>query len=56
VDGPLGLVLGGIEFEGSTGYWQTWCCVPLDRNPPTVSVEQPSALKDGSRASDCTDV
>jgi hypothetical protein len=45
---PLGLVLGGIEFEDGRGYWQTWYCVPLDRDPPTGVVGKPSALKDSS--------
>ena len=46
---PLGLVLGGIEFEGGTGYWQTWYCTPLDPHPPAGMVEKPVALKGSSR-------
>jgi hypothetical protein len=28
---PVGMVLGGIEFEGGAGFLQTWHCVPWDR-------------------------
>ncbi len=46
---PLALVLGGIEFVGGTGYWQTWYCTPLDRHPLANMVGKPAALKDSSR-------
>ncbi|WP_043458851.1 hypothetical protein [Azohydromonas australica] len=46
---PLALVLGGIEFEGGTGYWQTWYCTPLDREPLTGMAGKPSGLRDSSR-------
>jgi hypothetical protein len=46
---PLALVLGGIEFEGGTGYWQTWYCTPLDRHPLAGMVGKPAASKDCSR-------
>jgi hypothetical protein len=29
---PVGMVLGGIEFEGGTGFLQTWHCVPGERS------------------------
>jgi hypothetical protein len=46
---PLALVLGGIEFEGGTGYWQTWYCTSLDRRPLAGMVEKPRVLKGSAR-------
>jgi hypothetical protein len=28
---PIGMVLGGIEFEGGAAFLQTWHCVPWER-------------------------
>jgi hypothetical protein len=47
---PLALVLGGIELEGGTGYWQTWYCTPLDRHPLAGMDERPRVVKDSARA------
>lgn len=32
---PVGMVLGGIEFEGGAGYMQSWHCVPWERSTRT---------------------
>jgi hypothetical protein len=34
---PGGMVLGGIEFEGGAGFFQTWHCVPWDRSTHSAS-------------------
>jgi hypothetical protein len=31
---PVGMVLGGIEFENGVGFLQSWHCVPWDRSLP----------------------
>ncbi|WP_028997084.1 hypothetical protein [Azohydromonas australica] len=33
---PLGMVLGGIEFDGQGAFWQTWHVTPWDRSAPVV--------------------
>lgn len=39
---PLGMVLGGIEFDGQGAFWQTWHVTPWDRS--TSSVGRPRYL------------
>ncbi|WP_156901622.1 hypothetical protein [Azohydromonas australica] len=33
---PLGMVLGGIEFDGQGAFWQTWHLTSWDRSAPVV--------------------
>jgi hypothetical protein len=54
---PLGMVLGGIEFEDGIGHFQTWYITPWERSPPfadqrrhLASHEEVSCSEDGSRS------
>ncbi len=33
---PLGMVLGGIEFDGQGAFWQTWHVTPWERSTPAA--------------------
>ncbi len=50
---PLGMVLGGIEFDGQGAFWQTWYLTPWDRS--TLAVGRPRHLASHEEAGYCPD-
>jgi hypothetical protein len=50
---PLGMVLGGIEFDGQGAFWQTWHLTPWDRSAPAVG--RPRHLASHGDAGYCRD-
>lgn len=50
---PLGMVLGGIEFDGQGAFWQTWHVTPWDRSSPAVG--RPRHLATLEEAGYCRD-
>lgn len=50
---PLGMVLGGIEFDGQGAFWQTWHLTPWDRFAPVVG--RPRHLASHEDAGYCRD-
>lgn len=50
---PLGMVLGGIEFDGQGAFWQTWHLTPWDRSTPSAG--RPRHLASHEEAGYCRD-
>ncbi len=50
---PLGMVLGGIEFDGQGAFWQTWHLTPWDRSTPSIG--RPRHLTSHEEAGYCRD-
>jgi hypothetical protein len=45
---PLGMVLGGIEFEGGVSYFQTWHVTPWERFTPSLDRPRQLASHEGA--------
>lgn len=46
---PLGMVLGGVEFEGGVGYMQSWLLTPWERSGSYSSQPCHVATREGVR-------
>lgn len=46
---PLGMVLGGVEFEGGVGYLQSWLLTPWERSGSFASQPCHVASREGVR-------